>query len=54
MKINDQRNEMDIMKTVMLKSKEPSERLRSMIKFENNSKISKRILIIKTDTCKIL
>ena len=51
MKISERRIEMDIMKTIMLKNKEPNERLRTMIKFETTAKLSKRILIIKSDNC---
>lgn len=49
MRITDKNFEMDIMKTILSKSKEPNEKLRTMIKLENNNKLSKRILIIRAD-----
>ena len=51
MRINEKQSEMDIMKMILIKNKEPNERLRTIIKFENNLKLSKRILTIKTDSC---
>lgn len=53
MKINEKQAEMDIMKIILTKNKEPNERLRAIIKFEENSKLSKRILTIKNDSCNI-
>lgn len=49
MRITDKNFEMDIIKTILSKSKEPNEKLRTMIKLENNNKLSKRILIIRAD-----
>ena len=49
MKITERNFELDIMKTILSKSKEPNEKMRTMINLENNNKLSKRILIIQAD-----
>jgi len=52
MKIKQKNIEMDIMKTIMLKNKEPNEKMRTMVKYEHGaSKLSKRILSVRSDSC---
>lgn len=48
--MTDRKVEMDIMKTIFLKNKEPDERTRCLVKIEkSNNKLSNRILIIKEE-----
>lgn len=49
MKITEKTHEIDMVKTILSKSKEPNEKLRTIIKYENNNKMSKRILTIRAD-----
>ena len=50
MKVTDRKVELEIMKLIFLKNKEPDERVRCLIKIEkSNNKLSNRILIIKDD-----
>ncbi len=51
MKIKDKKVELDIVKTILLKSKEPNEKIKILIKLEKtNKKLSKRILTVKEET----
>ena len=55
MKIKVKKIEMDIMKTIMLKNKEPNEKMRVMIKYEHTpNKLSKRILCVRVTECLII
>lgn len=49
MKITEKAHEIDMVKTILSKSKEPNEKLRTIIKYENNNKMSKRILTIRAE-----
>lgn len=51
MKIKDKKIELDIVKTILLKSKEPNEKIKILIKLEKtNKKLSKRILTVREET----
>lgn len=50
MKMKDRKVEVEIMKVIFIKNKEPDERVRCLIKIEKaNNKIANRILLIKEE-----